>query len=101
MAADVDPVYLGHHDIQQDQVRLLGASDGQRLFAVGRREDFIAVDSKAGVEDVQVHWLVVHNEDAWRRSHMLLFAISPVVQRTEAERLSLRAKRSNLRGGMP
>src|SRR5216684_1468198 len=75
MAADIDPVYLGNHDVQQDQVWLLGSGDGERLFAVGCGEDPIAVDSKAGLEDVQVHWLVVHNEDAWRRSHVLLFAL--------------------------
>src|SRR5712691_1451625 len=93
MAADVDPVYLGHHDVQQDQVRLLGASDGQRLFAVGRREDFIAVDSKAGLEDVQVHWLIIHNEDAWRRSHVLFLVTGTALAYGRYPRIFARSAR--------
>ena len=67
--ADFHPVHLGHHDIQQDQVRLLRSRERQGFFAVGGREDLIPVGGEAGLEDVQVHGVVVRDENPRRRSH--------------------------------
>jgi hypothetical protein len=33
------------------------------------------VDAQAGLENVQVHRLIVHDEDAWWGSHILLAAL--------------------------
>ena len=35
-AADLEPVHARHHDVEQDEVRLVGSvGDGKRLLAVG------------------------------------------------------------------
>src|SRR6516225_4251262 len=70
MPADIDPVYLGHHDVQQDHVRSLSCGNRQGFLTVRCGENFIAVDAQAGLEDVQVHGFVVHDEDTWRCSHI-------------------------------
>src|SRR5262245_55130929 len=93
MAADVDPVHLGHHYVQQNQVGLLGAGHRQCLLTVSRGEDLIAVNSEAGLEDVQVHWLVVHDEDAWRRSHVLFLVTGVALAYGRYSRIFARSMR--------
>ena len=41
--ADVEAVFLGHHHVEKDQVRLLVADGFERLFAVGGGEQFDAI----------------------------------------------------------
>ncbi len=48
--ADFDAVDLGHHDVEQDQVRMVSARDGERLGAVTRLKQFVAVDIEASKE---------------------------------------------------
>jgi hypothetical protein len=73
MAANVDPIYLGHQNVEQDQVRLPGFGNGQCLFAVTCCENLVAMHSEAGLEDVEVDGLIVYDENAWRCSHVFLF----------------------------
>ena len=54
------------------------ASDFKCLSAIGSGEEFIAVYGEARLEDIHVHGLVIDDEDAWRRSHSLLLAVTIV-----------------------
>ena len=45
--ADLDAGELGQHQVQQDEVRLVGAEPGQRLAAVGGRDDPVSLGSSA------------------------------------------------------
>jgi hypothetical protein len=67
--ADLDAVHLGHHDVEQDQVRLPFAGERQAFLAVAGRVDLVAVDRKPGFEDVAVGRVVVDDENVRRISH--------------------------------
>jgi hypothetical protein len=67
--ADLEPVELRHHHVEEDQVRMLRAGEAERLLAIGRRQELVAVDSEASLENVDVGWVVVGDEDPRGRSH--------------------------------
>jgi hypothetical protein len=50
----------------------LCAGDSEGLGAIGGGEEFIAMYGKAGLEDIHVHGLVVHDENTRWGSHGLL-----------------------------
>ena len=69
LTADLDAIHLGHHDVEQDQVRELLAGHGQRLLPVGGRDDVVALSREPGLQDVHVHGVVVDHQDERRGSH--------------------------------
>ena len=63
IAADLDARQLGQHQVEQDEVRALGAERVQRLAAVGRRDDPEPVRLERLDERLAQGGLVVHDED--------------------------------------
>ena len=61
--ANLDAIHLGHHDIQQHQVGLMGTGQFQRCFAVSGGENVVAVHRETRLQDVHVHRLIVHDEE--------------------------------------
>jgi hypothetical protein len=64
--ADLDAVHLGHHNVEQDEIRMVFAGGRQGGLAVGRGQDVVALAGQAGAEDVQVRRVVVGDEDLGR-----------------------------------
>ncbi len=69
LAADLDPVHFGHHDIEQQQIGLLRLGHVQGLFAIGCRQQFITVHGQPRLQDVHIHGLVIHDENTRRSLH--------------------------------
>src|SRR5688572_26079645 len=61
--ADLVAVELRHHDVQHDEVRLLGLHPLERLLSVQRRDHFVALHPQAEIEDVDDVDLIVDHED--------------------------------------
>jgi hypothetical protein len=68
-AADLDAVELGHHHVEQDQVRAVFFCGSQGLLAVGGLSQIVAVHRKPRLEDVAVRVVIIDNEDACRIVH--------------------------------
>ena len=66
---DLEAVELGHHHVEEDQVRVFLAGKRERFLPVRRRQDLVAVDGEASLEDVDVGGIVVGDEDPRGRSH--------------------------------
>jgi len=64
-------VHHGHHDVEQDDVRVVFADLIQRRPSVGRREGLVPLGLKAELEHRDDLWLVVDDQDPRRglRSH--------------------------------
>jgi hypothetical protein len=61
--ADVGPVHLRHHDVEQDQVGLLFSGDSKRLLPVSGRQNLVTMDGKARPENVEIVRVVISDED--------------------------------------
>ncbi len=65
-AADIEAVFLGHHHVEKNQVRLFFSYRFERFFAIARSEEFYAfvLELFQGLLDqgAQV-WFVVNNQD--------------------------------------
>ena len=59
--ADLNTIHLRHHDIKQNQVRLLLFSHGQPRFAICRCEDLVVVRLEASLENIQVREVIIHD----------------------------------------
>src|SRR5204863_9496796 len=70
--ADFVSVELRHHDVEHDQVGLLGLELLQRLLAVQRRDHLVALHAQTEVQDVDDVDLIVDHEDSSLRhpSHL-------------------------------
>ena len=58
-AANLDAVDLGHHDVEQDQIRGPFSRGSERFLSVGRLHELIAVWRKPCAENVAVRLAVV------------------------------------------
>ena len=67
-AADLEPVGLGHQDVEDDRVRRLVGERVERLAAVGGELHPVAVHPQRAIERVADPGLVVHHEDAHARN---------------------------------
>ena len=67
--ADLEPVQLGHHHVEQDEIGLCLLRRGERLLAVGRGDDVVPAGGQAHLQDVDVRRRVVHDQDPRRCSH--------------------------------
>ena len=56
-------VQLGHHDVEQDEVRFRGLGEIERSAPVGRRDDVVPVRGEKGLEQACVRRHVVDDED--------------------------------------
>ena len=63
-AADLEPVGLGHQDVEDDRVGRLVGERVERLAAVGGELDAVAVHPQRAVERVADARLVVDHEDS-------------------------------------
>ncbi len=70
LATDLKPVLLGHHDVEQDQVRLVRARLRQRLLAIARGQDAIALAGEPRLDDVDIGRVVVDDQHPGRRAHV-------------------------------
>jgi hypothetical protein len=62
----LEAVHLRHHDVEQHQVVRRGLEHRQRIAAVDRGLDRVALALQAAREHVAVHFVVVHDEHARR-----------------------------------
>jgi len=60
--AGLETVYLGHHHVEQHEIRQNGRRDAQRLLPAGGEEDLMAERCQHLPEQVQVSGLVVDDE---------------------------------------
>src|SRR5438045_4041430 len=68
-AAHLDAVELRHHDVEQNEVRLSRAGGRQRLLAVARHDDVVAIVPQTRLEHANVGRCVVGDQDAGRAPH--------------------------------
>jgi hypothetical protein len=61
--ADLNPIHLGHHDVEDNEVRRLGLDLRERFHPVAGRSDVIAVHGKARLKDIQIGRVIVCNQD--------------------------------------
>src|SRR5438477_553754 len=88
---DLPSVHLRHHDVEEDEVRLLDLRGGEGLLPAGRGHDLVTLLLEHELEEVQDVVLVVHDQDLLL--HTLArpsAACSPRWRRTSA----MRARRS-------
>ena len=64
LPAGFDAVDLRHHDVEQDQIRMMLPGGGDRLLAIGRFDELVALPPEAGAEDVAIGLIVVDDENA-------------------------------------
>ena len=64
--ADGISVHLGHYNVQENEIGLLGIDELERRGAVCRRDDVVAARNKHGLEQPHVLRYVVDNEDLCR-----------------------------------
>ena len=69
------PGQLGEHQVEQDEVRGVGAEPDQRLAAVARGDGPIALELERVDEGLTERRLVVHDED--RAGHLPRSVIGP------------------------
>ena len=82
---DLDAVELRHHDVEQDQIGLELGRARERLLAVSRGDDLIALRFEPDAQDIQVGRDVVDGQNAWRISQPpALSALSARKSRTIA-----------------
>ena len=81
-APDLDPLDVGQHPVEHDQVRLLPRHCLERLAARGRLGDVVALVPKRGRDRVDDRLLVVDDEDA-----LAVGAHSPMVAAIPVNRL--------------
>ena len=65
----LEAVELGHHDVEQDQIRSMLPGGCQPFLAIGRGEDLVAFRDQSSLQDLDVRRVVVDDEDARRGSH--------------------------------
>ena len=58
------PIEARHHDVHEDQIRLLLHGDRDRVVSVARGERLVAVPAEAADDQLEVRVLVVDDEDA-------------------------------------
>ena len=63
-ARDFDPVDLGHHDVEQDQIRVFLLDLLQRFFTVARRDRRVAPRFEPRLEQFDVVLVVVDDQNA-------------------------------------
>ena len=95
-------VELGHHHVEQDQVRLLGQGQLQGLGATGGHQR-LAILAKEFVEDADIQRLVVDDQQfgfaapsgglGGRRSHRASFRSGRVVSAAAKSRVSTWARK--------
>jgi hypothetical protein len=71
VAADLVPVQIGHHDVEDNQVGLDVVDALQRLATVAGGRDLIADRRQRGRGDLQVECAIINDENA---CHGYLFA---------------------------
>ena len=76
--AHFDAVDLRHHHVEQDQVGQMLLGGGERLLAVGRLQQFVAVHFQPRDQDVAVGLVVVDDREcaaacAWRYASEIYF----------------------------
>src|SRR2546429_3213763 len=72
--ADLVAVELRHHDVQHDEIGLLGLHLFERLFSIERGDDLVALHPQTEVQDVDDVDLVVDDQDLpfGHPTHLLL-----------------------------
>ena len=65
-AADLDPVELGHHHVEHDEVEALLGEAVERLAAVARGDDLVALLAERVRQQRLDRLLVVDEQDASR-----------------------------------
>lgn len=58
-----DPVYLGHHDIEENEIGAFGKRDGEASLAIPRGEDFEVGAPEREAHDFEVIRFVFYEED--------------------------------------
>ena len=66
--ADLETVYAGHHDVEQDEIDLVALADRQRRVAVGRGHHVEIFRDKPGFEKLYVCGYVVNNQNSRRHN---------------------------------
>ena len=69
--ADIEAVFLGHHDIEENQIRFLGANGFERFFSISRRQQFHAIifELFQGLLDQRAEVRFVVNDEDFHRRH--------------------------------
>src|SRR6185312_9631351 len=88
-AAGFEAVEVGHHDVEQDEIRLGEAGAVERFVAAERDEHVVAVDFEIVDEDAEIDGIVVDDEDSGMRHKGTL-----QVQAAAASRAELSIRRS-------
>ncbi len=74
--AGLEAVHVRHHDVEQDDVRCLGAGERDRLLAAACQRHLVVFAPELGFEQLPVREHVVHDEDMTR--HGAPFALAAV-----------------------
>jgi hypothetical protein len=64
--ADLEPIHVGHADVEQDQVHAALLHLLQGLGAAERAEHAEPLRLQVGLDEPDVRWLVVHHQYLWR-----------------------------------
>ena len=60
MATHLQPIHLGHHNIQNDQVRLLFFNDVECLFTIFGNGNIIAIKGEGAAQRVPYSLLIIY-----------------------------------------
>ena len=63
LATDRQAIDGRQQDIEQQEVRLPAGGEGQGLVPRARRQDLVAVHGQAAAEDIDVHRLIIHDQE--------------------------------------
>ena len=64
LATDRQAIQRGQHDIEEQEVRMAGGGEGQRLLAAVGRQDLIALHGQTAAQDIDIHGLIIHDKEA-------------------------------------
>jgi hypothetical protein len=71
LAVDLEPVHLGHHHVEQDEVGQLRRANGECRGAAAGGQDIEIFTGKLGAQQLDVDVNVVDDEDACRHRRRL------------------------------
>jgi hypothetical protein len=71
LAAHLEPVHLGQHHVQQNQIRLCLARKAQSLTPVGRHQNFEVGGAQVVSEQIRDRGFVIDDEDAGGHASMI------------------------------
>ncbi len=61
--ANIETVYAGHHDVEQDEIDLGAVADGERLQAVLRRQHVEIFGQQPRFEKLHIRGNIVNHQD--------------------------------------